>query len=48
MARGPRPAGVEVYGVAIVAGAASLVLGIVPGPVFDLAQDAARSFTGLL
>jgi NADH-quinone oxidoreductase subunit N len=48
IARGPRPAGVEVYAVAILAGAASLVLGIVPGPVFDLAQDAARSFTGLL
>jgi NADH-quinone oxidoreductase subunit N len=48
LARGPRPAGVEVYAVAIVAGAASLVLGIVPGPIFDLAQDAARSFTGLL
>jgi NADH-quinone oxidoreductase subunit N len=48
LARGPRPAGVEVYAVAILAGAASLVLGIVPGPVFDLAQDAARSFTGLL
>src|SRR4051812_2064499 len=48
LARGPRPAGVEVYAVAVLAGAASLVLGIVPGPVFDLAQDAARSFTGLL
>jgi NADH-quinone oxidoreductase subunit N len=45
---GPRPAGVEVYAVAVIAGAATLVLGIVPGPVFDLAQDAARSFTGLL
>jgi hypothetical protein len=24
------------------------VLGILPGPLFDIAQDAARSFTGLL
>jgi NADH-quinone oxidoreductase subunit N len=45
---GPRAAGFEVYLVAVVAGAASLVFGIVPGPLFDLAQDAARSFAGLL
>lgn len=44
----PRPAGWEVTAVAVVCGAAVLVLGIVPGPLYDIAQDAARSFLGLL
>ena len=44
---GPRPAGVEVYVVAVVAGAASLLLGIIPGPLFDVTRDAANSLSGL-
>jgi len=40
-------AGWEVYGVGIVCGAATIVFGILPGPLFDLARDAASSFTGL-
>ena len=44
---GPRAAGWEVYFVAIVAGAASLVLGILPGPLFDLARDAGNALPGL-
>jgi NADH-quinone oxidoreductase subunit N len=41
---GPRTAGWEVYAVAVVCAAATIVLGIVPGPVFDLARDAADAF----
>ncbi|HEY3018851.1 MAG TPA: NADH-quinone oxidoreductase subunit N [Solirubrobacteraceae bacterium] len=44
---GPRAAGWEVYLLTIVAGAASLVLGIVPGPLFDLARDAGNALPGL-
>ena len=44
---GPRRAGWEVYALAIVAGAASLVLGIVPGPLFHLAHDAGAALPGL-
>lgn len=40
----PRPAGWEVRFVAIGCGIATIVLGIVPGPLYDVAQDAARSF----
>ena len=47
-APGPRPAGFEVYLVAIVCGAATLALGIFPGPLYDLAQDAGRALVGLL
>lgn len=45
---GPRPAGIEVTIVAVVCGAATLVLGIVPGPVMDVAQDAATALGRLL
>jgi NADH-quinone oxidoreductase subunit N len=45
---GPRPAGIEVTVVAVVCGALTLVLGIVPGPVFDVAKDAATSLGHLL
>ena len=44
---GPRAAGWEVYVVAVLGGAASLVLGIVPGPLFDLARDAGSALPGL-
>lgn len=44
---GPRTAGWEVTAVAVVCAAATIALGIVPGPVFDLAQDAASSMSGL-
>jgi len=44
---GPRAAGWEVYGVAIACAAATIALGVVPGPVFDLARDAATSFSQL-
>jgi NADH-quinone oxidoreductase subunit N len=44
---GPRPAGWEVTAVAVVCGAATIALGILPSPVFDLARDAANSFGGL-
>ncbi len=37
---GPRAAGWEVTAVAVVCGIATIVLGILPGPLFDLAQDA--------
>jgi NADH-quinone oxidoreductase subunit N len=40
----PRPAGWEVRVVAVGCGIATIVLGIVPGPLYDIAQDAARSF----
>ena len=43
----PRRAGWEVYLVAVVFGAASLVFGILPGPLFDLAQDAGQALPGL-
>jgi NADH-quinone oxidoreductase subunit N len=45
---GPRPAGLEVTAVAVLCGALTLVLGIVPGPVFDVAKDAATSLGHLL
>jgi NADH-quinone oxidoreductase subunit N len=45
---GPRPAGIEVTAVAVVCGAATLVLGIVPGPLFDVAHDAATALGRLL
>jgi len=44
---GPSAAGWEVTAVAVLAGAASLVLGIVPQPLFDLAHQASRAL-GLL
>jgi NADH-quinone oxidoreductase subunit N len=40
-------AGIEVTAVAVLFGAASLVLGIVPSPLFHLAEDAGRALTGL-
>ncbi|WP_205695725.1 NADH-quinone oxidoreductase subunit N [Conexibacter sp. SYSU D00693] len=43
----PRPAGWEVLAVAGLAGAATLVLGVVPQPLFDLAERAG-SLAGLL
>ena len=45
---GPRAAGWEVYFVAILCGAATMVLGILPGPLFDVARDAAASLGQLL
>ena len=48
----PEPAarfgGIEVAFVAIVFGAATIFFGIIPSPLMDLAQDAGRSFVGLL
>jgi len=44
----PRPAGAEVYAVAVVAGAATLALGIVPQPLLDLAESAGTALTNLL
>jgi NADH-quinone oxidoreductase subunit N len=38
---------IETWFVALLAGAATLFFGIVPSPLFDLAVDAGRSFTGL-
>jgi len=43
----PRPAGWEVIGLSVVCGVATIALGIVPGPLYDLAQDAGRAFGGL-
>jgi len=43
----PRPAGWEVVGLSVVFGIATIALGIVPGPLYDLAQDAGRAFGGL-
>jgi NADH-quinone oxidoreductase subunit N len=43
----PRAAGWEVYLVAVVFGAASLVLGILPSPLYDVARDAAQALPGL-
>jgi NADH-quinone oxidoreductase subunit N len=44
---GPRPAGWEVTAVAVVCAVATVALGIIPGPVFDLAKDAGSAFGGL-
>jgi NADH-quinone oxidoreductase subunit N len=44
---GPRPAGWEVTAVAVVCAVATVVLGVIPSPLFDAARDAASSFTGL-
>jgi NADH-quinone oxidoreductase subunit N len=44
----PRKAGWEVYALAVAAGAASLGLGIVPQPLFNLARSASGALTGLL
>jgi NADH-quinone oxidoreductase subunit N len=38
---------IETWAVALLAGAATLFFGIVPSPLFDLAVDAGRSFSGL-
>ena len=43
----PRPAGWEVIALSVVCGAATVVLGIIPGPLYDIAQDAGRAFGGL-
>jgi NADH-quinone oxidoreductase subunit N len=43
----PRPAGWEVKVVAVACGIATIVFGIVPGPLYDVAQDAGRAFIGL-
>jgi NADH-quinone oxidoreductase subunit N len=40
---GPRVAGWEVYALALVAAAGTIVLGVAPGPVLDLANDMASS-----
>ena len=45
---GPAGAGWEVIAVGVLFGAATLVFGIVPGPLFDVAQDAGQSLTGIL
>jgi len=42
----PRPAGWEVKLVAVACGAATIVFGILPGPIFDLAHDAGNAFVG--
>jgi NADH-quinone oxidoreductase subunit N len=44
---GPRVAGFEVAALAVICGAATLVFGVAPSPLFDLAQHAGRSL-GLL
>ena len=44
---GPRPAGWEVTFVAVLCALATIALGVVPGPVFDLAADAGSALTGL-
>jgi NADH-quinone oxidoreductase subunit N len=46
-ALGRRSAGVEVVGLAVLFAAASLVLGILPQPLFDAAQQAARAIGGI-
>ena len=38
----------EVAGVALLAAAATIVFGIVPSPLFDLARDVGTSISGLL
>jgi NADH-quinone oxidoreductase subunit N len=45
---GPRPAGLEVTAVAVLCAAATIVLGIVPGPLFDVAKDTATAIGHLL
>ena len=40
----PRPAGWEVTAVAVVCGIGTIVFGIIPGPLYDVAQDAGRAF----
>jgi NADH-quinone oxidoreductase subunit N len=40
---GPRTAGWEVYAIALVAGAGTIVLGVAPGPFLDIANDMASS-----
>ena len=42
-----RPAGWEVVTVAVVCGAATIALGIIPSPLFDLTKDAGRAIGGL-
>ncbi|HEU4657279.1 MAG TPA: NADH-quinone oxidoreductase subunit N [Capillimicrobium sp.] len=44
---GPRPAGWEVAAVAVVCALATIALGVVPGPVLDLASDAGSALAGL-
>jgi NADH-quinone oxidoreductase subunit N len=44
---GPRAAGWEVTFVAVLCALATIALGVVPGPVFDLAADAGSALTGL-
>jgi NADH-quinone oxidoreductase subunit N len=44
---GPREAGWEVTAVAIVCAVATIALGVIPGPVFDLARDAGSALSGL-
>jgi NADH-quinone oxidoreductase subunit N len=44
---GPRPAGWEVTAVAVVCAVATVALGVVPGPLFDLAADAGSALSGL-
>jgi NADH-quinone oxidoreductase subunit N len=44
---GPRPAGWEVTAVAVVCAAATIALGVVPGPLFDLAEHAGSAMSGL-
>jgi len=44
---GPRTAGWEVTAVAVACAVATILLGIVPGPVFDLAGDAAAAMSHL-
>jgi hypothetical protein len=45
VATSPRRAGWEVLALAAVAGIATIVLGIVPSPLFDLARDVAGVFS---
>jgi NADH-quinone oxidoreductase subunit N len=40
----PRPAGWEVRTLAVLAGAATIVLGVIPGPLYDVARDAGSAF----
>lgn len=44
---GPRAAGWEVTFAALLCALATIALGVVPGPVFDLAADAGSALTGL-
>ncbi|HEY8582710.1 MAG TPA: NADH-quinone oxidoreductase subunit N [Capillimicrobium sp.] len=44
---GPRKAGWEVYAVAVVCAVATVAIGVVPGPIFDLASDAGSALSGL-